>query len=251
MPGEGVRDRRLHIPGEKRGAFCIGDLQALRGDRHADRAAAPRVRAKSTPVACPGCRAVVHAMARVGKPQAGAHERPLRPCSGRCVLLTLPGFTVLASVEKSLGPTGRGFKVKRTARSLCFAVNPLRECRSALVALPTQHVPNITVARRQNALALFQDCAEKALAQGTPRKGGGAGRHPRSCGRSRTVFSFVGRSAGSASGLHFEARLVGSCALAGDRKRPQDHFGADHVGMGSARFQAGLGLGQLCDRVVE
>jgi len=32
-------------------------------------------------------------------------------------------------------------------------------------------VPNITVARRQNALALFQDYAEKALAQGTPPKG--------------------------------------------------------------------------------
>ena len=30
---------------------------------------------------------------------------------------------------------------------------------------------NITVARRQNALALFQDYAEKALAQGTPPKG--------------------------------------------------------------------------------
>ena len=32
-------------------------------------------------------------------------------------------------------------------------------------------MPNITVARRQNALALFQDYAEKALAQGTPPKG--------------------------------------------------------------------------------
>ncbi len=30
---------------------------------------------------------------------------------------------------------------------------------------------NITVARRQNALALFQDHAEKALAQGAPPKG--------------------------------------------------------------------------------
>lgn len=32
-------------------------------------------------------------------------------------------------------------------------------------------MPNITVARRQNALALFQDYAEKALAQGSPPKG--------------------------------------------------------------------------------
>ncbi len=32
-------------------------------------------------------------------------------------------------------------------------------------------MPNTTVARRQNALALFQEYAEKALAQGTPPKG--------------------------------------------------------------------------------
>lgn len=32
-------------------------------------------------------------------------------------------------------------------------------------------MPDTTVARRQNALALFQDYAEKALAQGTPPKG--------------------------------------------------------------------------------
>lgn len=32
-------------------------------------------------------------------------------------------------------------------------------------------MPNTTVARRQNALALFQDYAEKALAQGSPPKG--------------------------------------------------------------------------------
>jgi hypothetical protein len=32
-------------------------------------------------------------------------------------------------------------------------------------------VPNITVARRQNALALFQDYAEKALASGASPKG--------------------------------------------------------------------------------
>lgn len=32
-------------------------------------------------------------------------------------------------------------------------------------------MPNITTARRQNVLALFQDYAEKALAQGAPPKG--------------------------------------------------------------------------------
>ncbi len=39
------------------------------------------------------------------------------------------------------------------------------------VALHTQHVSNITVARRQNALALFQGYAEKALAKGASPKG--------------------------------------------------------------------------------
>jgi hypothetical protein len=36
---------------------------------------------------------------------------------------------------------------------------------------PTTHVPDITITRRQNALALFQDYAEKALASGIPPKG--------------------------------------------------------------------------------
>jgi hypothetical protein len=39
------------------------------------------------------------------------------------------------------------------------------------VALRTQPVSNITLTRRQNALALFQDYAEKALAAGTAPKG--------------------------------------------------------------------------------
>ncbi len=39
------------------------------------------------------------------------------------------------------------------------------------VASRTQHVSNITLTRRQNALALFQDYAEKALASGTSPKG--------------------------------------------------------------------------------
>ena len=40
-----------------------------------------------------------------------------------------------------------------------------------LVASQTQHVVNITVTRRQNALALFQAYAEKALAAGASPKG--------------------------------------------------------------------------------
>lgn len=41
--------------------------------------------------------------------------------------MTLPGFTVCASVEKSIAPIGRGFKVERTVNSLYPTVNPLRE----------------------------------------------------------------------------------------------------------------------------
>src|SRR5882757_4163682 len=40
-----------------------------------------------------------------------------------------------------------------------------------LVASRTQHVSNITLTRRQNALALFQAHAEKALAAGSSPKG--------------------------------------------------------------------------------
>lgn len=39
------------------------------------------------------------------------------------------------------------------------------------VAFRTQHVSNITLTRRQNALTLFQAYAEKALASGTAPKG--------------------------------------------------------------------------------
>jgi len=39
------------------------------------------------------------------------------------------------------------------------------------VASCTRHVSNITLTRRQNALTLFQDYAEKALAAGTSPKG--------------------------------------------------------------------------------
>jgi len=43
--------------------------------------------------------------------------------------------------------------------------------RAVDVACSTDAVPSITVARRQNALALFQAHAEKALAGGAPPKG--------------------------------------------------------------------------------
>jgi len=43
--------------------------------------------------------------------------------------------------------------------------------RAVVVASSTHAVPNITVVRRQNALALFQAYAEKALASGAPPKG--------------------------------------------------------------------------------
>jgi hypothetical protein len=43
--------------------------------------------------------------------------------------------------------------------------------RSSSVASSTQHVSNITLTRRQNALALFRDYAEKSLASGVSPKG--------------------------------------------------------------------------------
>lgn len=43
--------------------------------------------------------------------------------------------------------------------------------RPSSVASRRQHVSNITLTRRQNALALFQDYAERALAAGAPPKG--------------------------------------------------------------------------------
>lgn len=61
--------------------------------------------------------------------------------------------------------------MSRTVNSLYDLVKPLRQSGSRSVASPTPHVTNITVARRQNALALFQAYAEKALAQGSPPKG--------------------------------------------------------------------------------
>ena len=42
---------------------------------------------------------------------------------------------------------------------------------SELVASQARQVANTTITRRQNALALFQDYAEKALAAGAPPKG--------------------------------------------------------------------------------
>ena len=59
---------------------------------------------------------------------------------------------------------------ERTVNSLYCRVNPLRQCSLNSLHL-RQHVPNITLTRRQNAMALFQAYAEKALATGTSPKG--------------------------------------------------------------------------------
>lgn len=72
---------------------------------------------------------------------------------------------------RCLALSGRKFKVGRTVKTLYPSVNPRREWCLNLVAFHTQPVPNITVARRQNALALFQDHAEKAVANGASPKG--------------------------------------------------------------------------------
>jgi len=60
---------------------------------------------------------------------------------------------------------------RRTVNSLYLVVNPLRQC--CLNSLHRKHnqVANTTITRRQNALALFQAYAEKALAAGSSPKG--------------------------------------------------------------------------------
>ena len=59
----------------------------------------------------------------------------------------------------------------RTVKSLYAIVNPLREWALAPLLRSRKTVPDTTVTRRQNALALFQAFAEKALAGGLPPKG--------------------------------------------------------------------------------
>ena len=59
---------------------------------------------------------------------------------------------------------------RRTVNSLYPAVNPLRQCWLNSLHR-AQQVANTTITRRQNALALFQAYAEKALASGASPKG--------------------------------------------------------------------------------
>ncbi|HMN81536.1 MAG TPA: hypothetical protein PKA20_16645 [Burkholderiaceae bacterium] len=61
--------------------------------------------------------------------------------------------------------------MERTVNSLYPVVNPLRQCRLSRLQGTYDTVSDTTVTRRQNALALFQDYAEKALASGAPPKG--------------------------------------------------------------------------------
>lgn len=58
---------------------------------------------------------------------------------------------------------------ERTVKSLYHVVNPLRQW--ARIRCIESTVANITLARRHNALALFQAHAERALASGAPPKG--------------------------------------------------------------------------------
>jgi len=84
---------------------------------------------------------------------------------GRLVLTTLLDFTMRFPEKLMLDEQRR-----RTVNSLYPAVNPLRQC--CLNSLHcAQQVANTTITRRQNALALFQAYAEKALAAGAPPKG--------------------------------------------------------------------------------
>jgi hypothetical protein len=79
------------------------------------------------------------------------------------------GFTVLASMDAGSAP-GTGLRVARTVKSLYTVVKRRGQCQKAYAA-PQPPVSNITLVRRQNVVALFQDHAERALAGGAPPKG--------------------------------------------------------------------------------
>jgi len=101
---------------------------------------------------------------------AAARTNATGPFMGRVVLTTLRDFTmspwkkwVLAGADSDT--TGADCK-----ESLLQS-QPPATMESELVACCTNTVVNITIARRKNALALFQDYAEKALASGVPPRG--------------------------------------------------------------------------------
>jgi hypothetical protein len=70
-------------------------------------------------------------------------------------------------LRKNKARTGQ---LERTVKSLYPNVNPLREWCRARCAVHTA-VPNITLTRRRNALALFQEYAERELSSGSSPKG--------------------------------------------------------------------------------
>ena len=100
---------------------------------------------------------------------AAARASTPRPCMGRNVLTTLRGFT-MKPFDCLLRPTRGPFNEGRTVNSLYSIVNPLGQW-SSRAWHPARTMANITVTRRLNALALFQDYAEKTLAAGAPPKG--------------------------------------------------------------------------------
>jgi hypothetical protein len=59
----------------------------------------------------------------------------------------------------------------RTVKSLYAVVNPRRQWRLICRLFHTSAVPNLTIVRRQNALILFHEYAEKAMASGLAPKG--------------------------------------------------------------------------------
>ena len=112
----------------------------------------------------------VRAIAQRGKAQGRAHERTTTLLGSVCVV-DVAWFHGLCLGCKVVGTTGQGSNVERTVNSLYSEVNPLRECGSGSVAFHTQDVSNLTVVRRQNALALFQAYLENAVSNGASPKG--------------------------------------------------------------------------------
>jgi hypothetical protein len=97
---------------------------------------------------------------------AAARTNATRPFMGRCVLTTWRDFTMKPLVGKI---------AQLSEAADCKESLPHRQPPATMtvepVASSTQDVSNITVTRRQNALALFQAYAEKALTAGVAPKG--------------------------------------------------------------------------------
>lgn len=112
----------------------------------------------------------VHAVADRGKPQGGARERNQTLLGSVCPD-DVAWFHGLCLGWEGSCPGRPGIQAGADCKESLRCRQPPARMVSSPVASHTQHVTSITVARRQNALGLFQDYAEKALARGASPKG--------------------------------------------------------------------------------